>query len=236
MVLFLTAAATFAATMFGGLLALRLRDRLHLILGFSAGAVVSLAFFELLPEAIELSSNAALALSFAALGFFLYLLLDRFLLLQHAHTAAEHAVAARGSMRAGSFSVHSFLDGVGIGLSFQVSPELGALVAAAVLSHDFSDGINTVSVVIRHGGDRARALRWLVVDALAPVAGIASTLLFSVGEGHLALLLAMFGGFFLYIGASDLIPESHHAHPKFLTTVMTFLGALVLFIATQLAG
>ena len=237
MTLFIIAAATFGATMLGGLLALRLRDRMHLILGFSAGAVVALAFFELLPEAVELSADPATALAFAALGFFFYLLLDRLLILQHGHTHAEEAASpARGSVRAGSFSVHSFLDGIGIGLAFQVSPALGALVAAAVLAHDFSDGINTVSVVVRHGGDRRRALTWLLMDALAPVLGIAVTLLFSVSEGQLAHLLALFGGFFLYIGASDLIPESHHAHPKFMTTAMTLLGAGVLFIAIQIAG
>ena len=105
-----------------------------------------------------------------------------------------------------------------------------------MLAHDFSDGINTVNVVVRHGGSKAKALRWLLVDAVAPVLGIISTLFFVVSEDMLGLLLALFAGFFLYIGASDLIPESHHAHPKFLTTVMTLLGAAVLYLAISLAG
>ena len=100
------------------------------------------------------------------------------------------------------------------------SSTLATAVAAAVLAHDFSDGINTVNVVIRHGGSYKKALRWLLVDAIAPVLGVAVTLLFSVSQESLGLLLALFAGFFLYIGASDLIPESHHQHPKFLTTAI----------------
>ena len=228
-----------ASTMLGGVLALRLRDRLHLILGFSAGAVVAVAFFELLPEALELSSTVyenQTTFLLVAVGFFAYLLLDRVLLLHsHTHTEKEQA-ESRGHIRAGSLSLHSFLDGVGIGLAFQVSPAVGFVVAAAVLAHDFSDGINTVSVVIQNGGSRGKALRWLFVDAVAPLLGVLSTFLFVVSESTLGLLLAVFAGFFIYIGASDLIPESHHAHPKFLTTFMTLLGAAILFFAIKFAG
>ena len=60
--------------------------------------------------------------------------------------------------------------------------------------------------------------------------------LFRLPEEGLSIVLAVFSGFFLYIGASDLIPESHHAHPKFLTTVMTLLGAAVLYAAIHLAN
>ena len=232
--------AAFCSTMIGGSVALKLRDRLHLILGFSAGAVIAVAFFDLMPEALELGTKVheiKTVVSFVALGFLLYLLLDRLLLL-HSHGHADDAehTTSRGHVRAGSLSIHSFLDGVGIGLAFQVSATVGFLVAAAVLAHDFSDGINTVNVVVRHGGKRAQALRWLFVDAAAPVLGVAVTLLFSVSQSSLGLLLAMFSGFFLYIGASDLIPESHHVHPTFWTTFMTLVGAAVLFIAISIAG
>jgi len=111
-----------------------------------------------------------------------------------------------------------------------------AIVAAAVLVHDFSDGINTVGLILKNRGERKHALRWLIVDAVAPVMGAASTLLFRMPEEGLSIVLAAMSGFFLYIGASDLIPESHHAHPKFLTTVMTLLGAAVLYTATRLAS
>lgn len=231
--------AAFLATFLGGALALKLRDQLHIILGFSAGAVVAVAFFDLIPEALELANahEPSVVLSVVALGFLLYLVLDRVILL-HDHGHDHHDVSAetRGEMRAGSLSIHSFLDGVGIGLAFQVSPAVGIIVAAAVLAHDFSDGINTVNVVIRGGGERMSAMRWLIADALAPVLGIIATFFFSVPTTTLGFLLALFAGFFLYIGASDLIPESHHQHPKFMTTAMTVLGMGVLYIAIHFAG
>ncbi len=245
MPLLFVAAGAFAATMLGGALALRLRDNLHLILGFSAGAVVAVAFFDLLPEALDLAGgvhSAATVMSFVALGFLLYLLMDRLLVL-HSHAHEEGDESARGHVRAGSLSLHSFLDGVGIGLAFHVSTAVGVVVAVAVLTHDFSDGINTVNVVMRHlpdgkagGGAFKKALRWLLVDAVAPVLGIVATLFISVSQPVLGLMLALFAGFFLYIGASDLIPESHHAHPTFWTTFMTILGAGVLFAAIRLAA
>ncbi len=142
MLAFVIGCAAFVSTMTGGSLALKLRDKLHLILGFSAGAVVAVAFFDLMPEALELASKhyqLSTVVSFVALGFFVYLLLDRVILLGHSHgheadDAHEAPEEARGAVRAASLSVHSFLDGVGIGLAFQVNAGVGLVVAAAVLA------------------------------------------------------------------------------------------------------
>ena len=243
MLLLSIACAAFGATFAGGLFALSLKDKLHLVLGFSAGAVIAVAFFDLMPEAIRLGAkyhSAQLLLSFTALGFLIYLILDRIMSL-HAHAHEDHisirqALSRRGSLGAGSLSVHSFLDGVAIGLAFQASPSVGVVVTIAVLTHDFSDGINTTNLVVKNGGTRSQALVWLAVDAIAPVLGIGSTRFITLPRDRLDLVLALFAGFFLFIGASDLIPESHHAHPKFLTTLMTLLGAAVLYAAVILAG
>ncbi|HTN44653.1 MAG TPA: ZIP family metal transporter [Nitrospiria bacterium] len=228
--------ATFFSTLLGGLFALRLKDRLHLILGFSAGAIIGVAFFDLMPEALEIGTknhSPFFITSLIAVGFLTYLVLDRSVLLHGHHEEKDHL--RRGSLGAGSLSIHSFLDGAGIGLAFKVSPGLGVIVAAAVLTHDFSDGINTVSFIIKNKGERDRALRWLFVDAAAPVVGILSTLFFVIQESTLGLLLALFSGFFLYIGASDLLPESHHAHPVMWTTFMTVVGMGTLYVVTRLA-
>lgn len=230
---------TFVSTFLGGLFALRFKDKLHLILGFSAGAVIGVAFFDLLPEAIHLAGtlySVTTITSTVALGFILYLILDRFTLI-HSHGDEEvPGVSQRGILGAGSLSIHSFLDGVAIGLAFQVSSVVGGIVAVAVLVHDFSDGINTVNLILKNRGERKEALAWLALDALAPVLGVASTLLFSLNESSLGLILALFTGFFLYIGASDLLPESHHDHPTAWTTMVTLLGMGVLYIAIQLAN
>lgn len=238
MIFFITI-ATFFSTLLGGFFALHLKDRLHLILGFSAGAIMAVAFFDLLPEALELAGNSytsSTILAVTILGFVLYLILDRFFLLHSATTHDNHRHERRGNIGAGSLSFHSFLDGVAIGLAFQVSPVVGAVVAAAVLTHDFSDGINTVSQVLKNGGEKKQALRWLLVDACAPALGVLSTLFFVIPEVQLGLLLALFAGFFLYIGATDLIPESYHAHPMWLTTIMTILGIATLYGVITLAG
>ncbi len=239
--LILISLAAAAATFTGGALALRLRDKLHLILGLSAGAIIAVAFFDLIPEALELGEayyEAGTIMAFTALGFFAYTILDRFISL-HTHTddngVHTHRTPRRAMVGAGSLSSHSFLDGFAIGLAFQASPAVGVIVTVAVLTHDFSDGINTVNLVLKNGGSRALAFKWLLVDAIAPVLGVIATLFIQVPESALSLLLATFAGFFLYIGASDLLPESHHSHPKALTTVLTLIGALVLYLAITIA-
>ncbi|NNM61605.1 MAG: ZIP family metal transporter [Steroidobacteraceae bacterium] len=243
MLLLLIACAAFASTFTGGLLALRLHDKLHLILGFSAGAVIGVAFFDLMPESIAFGAakaGATAILAWTATGFLGYLVMDRWLALHgatHAHAVAPDAPPARhGPFGAAVLCAHSTLDGVAIGLAFQASHAIGLVVAIAVLAHDFSDGINTMNLVMRNGAPRRRALSWLAADALAPALGIASTLLYSLPPAKFGVVLGLFAGFFLYLGASDLIPESYHAHPKLLTTVMTLIGAAVLYVAVSLAG
>ena len=243
-------AATFVMTLLGGLFALKLQDRLHLILGFSAGAVIGVAFFDLIPEAASLvgpgnaqgnasgnstGNSSGFVFVLVAVGFVAYMILDRTVAPHGHHGARSERLWQRGALGAASLSLHSFLDGFAIGLAFQVSPSVGAIVGAAVLAHDFSDGINTVGVVLnRHGGSRL-ALGWLLADAAAPVVGAASTLMLRFDARVLGWFLALFAGFFIYISASDLLPESYHDHPTIWTTAMTILGMATVYIAVSLA-
>lgn len=238
---FAIGAGAVLATTLGGAFALARQDRLHLILGFSAGAVLGVALFDLLPEATDLATKGRYAMSTVALciglGFFTFTFLNRVMLL-HPGSDADDTVSAsrRGALGATSLSLHSFLDGVGIGLAFQVSTTVGVVVAAAVLAHDFSDGVNTVSFILKNRGGSIRAMRWLLVDAAAPLLGVASTYLYSLSSAHLGLVLAVFCGFFLYIGASDLLPESHHLHPKRLTAALNIAGASLIWLTIHLAA
>ena len=232
MLLLIIAAAAFCSTLAGGLLALRLKDKLHLILGFSAGAVIGVAFFDLLPEAVNFGAQfqaPAAIFSWSALGFLFYLVLDRILRI---HGDAVQ----RGRFAASVLCLHSVMDGIAIGIAFQASHQIGIVVAVAVLTHDFSDGINTMNVVLKNRGSQSQGLRWLTLDAAAPVLGVALTGFCTLPAAATGAVLALFAGFFLYIGASDLIPESYHAHPKFLTTAMTLVGAGVLYLAITLIG
>ena len=233
------APAAFGATMLGGLVALRLKDRLHLILGFSAGAVVGVAFFDLLPEAMALApALPATTMLYVAGGFLFYLLLDRLALLHaagheddHGHDGGHgHAHGApRSALGAITLVAHSVFDGMAIGFAFQIANAVGVAVAIAVLTHDFSDGINTMNVVLKNGGTRRDGLRWLLADSIAPAVGIVLTTFIHLPAAAFGTVLAVFAGLFLYLGASDLVPESHHAHPKFLTTAMTILGAALVY-------
>lgn len=239
----LIAFAACTATFAGGALALRFRDKLHLLLGFSAGAVIAVALFDLLPEALELAKNSftpLTVLTFTGMGFFVYAMLDRLIVL-HTHHDDEHgAIHVHGDVNrswlsAGTLSGHSLLDGFAIGLAFKVSAAVGGVVAVAVLAHDCSDGMNTINLVLKNGGTRRDAFRWLVMDAVAPVIGAGASLFFTLSADLLALSLALFAGFFLFIGASDLLPESHHSHPKFLTMSATVAGAALLYAIVRLA-
>lgn len=199
--IFIISIAAVLSTFLGGLFALRFHDKLHLILGFSAGAVLGVAFFDLLPESIELAEgflSVSTTLSITALGFLGYMALDRFFHF-HEHDTVDVPVStknARGRLQAASLSLHSFLDGAAIGLAFQVSPTVGTLVATAVLVHDFSDGINTVNVILKHNGNKAQAFFWLAIDAIAPALGMISTLFFSLDQRGLSVILSLFCGFF----------------------------------------
>jgi ZIP family zinc transporter len=244
MILLIGILATFF-TFLGGIFAVYLKDKLHLVLGFSGGAVIGVVFFDLLPEALEIGGqyfSVPTLTTLIAGGFLSYMMFDRLAMVSHhgedsahKHTHGGHS-HARGRLGAGSLSFHSFLDGLAIGLAFQVSASVGAIITIAVLVHDFSDGINTVNLILKGGGSKIEALRWLSLDAIAPLLGIASTLIFTFSEKILGILLAVFCGFFLYIGASELVPESYHTHPARFTTLMTILGVLVMYTAIRLIG
>lgn len=221
---FVVGGFAFIATILGGLFALRFKDRLHLVLGFSAGAVIGVALFELIPEAFELAGKKIPL--FCGIGFAVYLILDR-LILMHSHDENSNG---RGKLGAGSLSLHSFLDGLAVGLAFKASEAVGLVVTAAVLTHDFSDGINTANLILKNNGSVRQAFFWVLSDALAPVIGIFSTLFFNLPQSLLGIILAFFAGDFIYIGASDLLPESHHRHPKKLTTFMTLLGMGIVYL------
>lgn len=232
---------TFFSTLLGGFLALRFKDKLHLILAFASGAVVATALFELLPEIVEQSGNYNLNLNnllvFSAVGFLLFHTVERVIVFQNCkHSETEESGHQHvGILSASGFSVHSFFDGLGIGLGFLTSFQLGLVISLAVLAHDFSDGLNTATVILRNKGDRSAAIKWLVLDAAAPMVGVlASVVLGSGWQGVIPYVLAFYFGFFLYLGASDLLPEAHHRHSSYLTILATLVGFGVVYLVTGL--
>lgn len=226
--------ATGAATMAGGVLALRLKSTLGLLLAFASGAVVGVALFDLLPEALELgraSHPLSTMTTAAAVGFALYFAVDRL-----APVIAAGEGRHKGHLGAAALTLHSLMDGLGIGFAFQASAAAGVVVAFAVLAHDLVDGLNTVTLGLSGGLQRTTARRWLAADAAAPLVGIGVSRLVALPQPVLALLLAVFAGFFLYIGASELLPHSQNQHRRTTTVLLTILGLAMIYAVVKLAG
>ena len=230
------AALTFFSTGLGGLVAFRLRDRLHIVMGLASGALLGVVFFDMLPETFASANVPRWVLIGSAAGFLAYFLLERFTSLHEAREHEHHAAAPHapelGMVGAAGLAVHSFLDGVAIGIGFQANFAAGMLIALAVLTHDFSDGLNTMTVMLAHGNTTRRSVAFLLLDMTTPVLGAASTLLIQLPEAILPWLLAFFAGSFLYIGASDLLPEARE-HKSSVVTVMPILGMALIFLVTR---
>ena len=239
----LLALGTFVSTSLGGLFALRNKDRLHLVLGFTAGVILGVVAFDVLPEMVQLSARTGtdfgVPMIALVVGFLAFHVVEKSILIHDAHESeyAQHTHPTVGLASALALSGHSLADGIAIGLAFQVDNAVGVAVAVAVIGHDFADGINTMALMLAHGNSRRRSLALLGVDAVAPVVGAASTLLFSLSDTGLLLYLGAFAGFLLYIGASDILPEAHADHPSRLTLLMTILGAtLIWFLVRAIAA
>lgn len=231
---------TFFSTFVGGLFGLRHKDKLHLILGFTAGVLLGVVIFDIFPEIIrlvgDLQVDPTLPMLALVAGFLVFHILEKVLLIHHEQEESyeKHKHPTVGILSALALAGHSFLDGVGIGLGFQVSPAVGILVAVAVIAHDFSDGLNTVSLVLVHNNPSRKALQFLFLDAVAPVLGAISTVFFTLPQNILLLYLGFFAGFLLYIGASDILPEAHSEHSSYKTILLTIGGIALIFFVTRL--
>jgi ZIP family zinc transporter len=225
---------TGAITLLGGSIVLRYRPTIGLLLGFSSGAVIGVALFDLLPEGLDLlgedHSHFAVT-SAAAAGFVIYLFADRLSRL------GGSVWSGRRHFGPASLTMHSLLDGLGMGFAFHVSLAAGLIVAVAILAHDFIDGANTVVLSLAGGTGEATARGWLAADATAPLVGLALASALTIPPFPLALLLGLFAGFFLYVGASELLPRSQSAgRPQLGTIAATGAGMAFIYGVVTLAS
>lgn len=227
--------------MVGGIVGIRNRRIVHRLLGFTAGVIIGVIAFDILPETFEIISKNNLdttpVMIALVVGFLLFHISEKYLLIHHAHEKeyGQHKHPSVGVLSALALSGHSFLDGVGIGLGFQVNAAVGLAVAIAVIGHDFADGLNTVSLMMNNKNSSRRSFKFLIIDAAAPVVGVLSTFLFHLSDAQLVLYLGFFAGFLLYIGASDILPQAHEKGSSKLTLLLTVLGAVFMFIVTRFA-
>ena len=232
------AATTVLATFASGMLALRAKDRFHLVLGLSAGLLLGLVGFDLLPEIFEMNQNnvagvrtvsIALILGFLSLHF-----IEQFV---GSHEPADsdyghdhtHAFEIAGTLGALAMAGHIFLDGVALALAFKVSDALGIAVFIAMLVHAFSDGLNTVALLIKTDQWKKRGKYLLVVDAIARVGGAAIGSALTISDSNLAIYLAVFSGIVIYLATSHILPEAHSKHPSKVTMLATLSGVVIMW-------
>ncbi|MBO2465825.1 ZIP family metal transporter [Actinomadura violacea] len=248
----LVSALAFLMTLAGGLAAMRVRDKRHLVLGLAGGLMLGVVAFDLIPESLELSRDRPFGVPAPmigfAVGFLLLHVVEQSVAIHRAHEGeyAPHVhahghghpdgPAGAGLLAAFALVGHSLVDGLSIGLGFQTGTETGAFVALAVITHDFADGFNTFTAASLGGRDRRPALALLLADAVAPVAGAALTLLGTVPEGVLGPYLGLFAGVLLYLSAAEILPEAHSGHPRVMTLCATGLGLVVVIFSVGLAG
>ena len=230
------AGITSVSTFLGGLLAIRYKQALLPIIGFAAGVLIATAFADLLPEAFALmppgEHSVRWIMSLVVAGFILFHGMEKFTLWHACREEDKHFGHHQniGILGAMGLSLHSFFDGVAIGVSFQSSYQVGIFVFTAVALHKFSDGLSMVSIMALNRNTLSASLKWLVINSVAPIAGALSTFAFRMSDVSLALFLAFFSGLFLYIGASDLLPEAHRENTSGTTLFATVCGIAFVFI------
>jgi ZIP family zinc transporter len=197
-------------------------------MALASGVVVATAIADLLPEAFELAGfDRVVEIGIAAVaGFIGFSFLEAFLhQSSFEHADEDHGPNLQSSSRRNgsgiigllpptSLVIHSALDGLVIGLAFQAGDEIGLIVLLAVLLHDFADGMNVATVALEAARGERLAVGFVLLDAIAAPAGGALSTLVTVDRVTLGLLLAVFAGVFLAIGAGHLLPESQHRDPS----------------------
>jgi len=236
----LYALSAFVMTLAGGAFAFRYRRYLTLIMAFSSGLVIGVAFLDLLPEVVETAAHQGLPIRAlmvtVVVGFVAIFLLEKLTIIhsekQHDAPGHHHHVGLVGAL---GLSFHSFLDGLAIGVAFSSGPRTGLVVLLAVVAHDFADGLNTVTFMLATQNNPTRTGALLFIDAIAPVAGAFCAGLFRIDPRVVAFQLAFFAGFLLYLGASDLLPQVHQQTrgSLVLATIVGLLTAALLVYVIQ---
>jgi ZIP family zinc transporter len=231
-------------TTIGGLVAIRVGDRRHLVLGAAGGVILGVVAFDLLPEAFEGSQASVFAVPLPMVlfvaGFLTIHVVEKALELHRGNTAHytshHHDLRPLGLLAGGALVGHSFLDGLGIGVSSEAGAAVVTAVAIAVLAHDFADGFNTYTLTSIYGNARRHALMLLIADAVAPIAGAAVGSAIHLSSGTVALYLAYFAGFLLHIATSNILPEAHADHPSWATLAMTVGGVVFMGVVVSVSG
>jgi zinc transporter ZupT len=240
MEVFLLSVFAAIAALAGGYIAIASRERINLALGFTAGVILGVVAFDLLPEIFNISNRTSLDIMWPMValvsGFLVFHIVEKAILLHNSNEEqyGPHQHPNVGMAGAVALCGHSFLDGLSIGVAFQVNTSVGVAVAVAVIAHRFADGFNTTNIMLFHKNKITTAKKMLYIAALMPILGGLSTLYFDFSESVLAIYLGFFAGFLLYIGASDILPQAHSKNSSRTTIATTVFGTIFMFLITCL--
>ena len=218
---FIVALITSVATFLGGLLPFTKifkKIDVRYLVGFASGAMISIAFFDLLPEA---GINYPIAI---AAGFFLVYLVEKIVLI-HACREHECEIHPTGWPALIGIATESLADGLVIATGYIINPILGITIAAAVLVHEIPRGFSTSIIMKSAKKTNKETLIALSIDAFFTPIGVLLAPLFP--KSFLPIILAFAAGTFLYVGASDLLPEAHKRFNIYVV-LSVILGAVII--------
>jgi zinc transporter ZupT len=239
MIVFLLTVVASIAALAGGYVALRSRKWLNIALALTAGLVLGLVFFDLMPEifstATRINLDTVWPMVALVTGFLLFHIFEKLIPIHQAseNQYSPHRHPRLGTARAVALSGHSFMDGLSIGVAFQVNSAVGSAVALAVIGHRFADGFDTTTFMVFHRNRLTHIKGWLAVVVLMPIFGGLLSLVYDFPERLLALYLGFFAGFILYIAASNLLPQAHSDEFPRKSILLTVFGAAFMFIVTR---
>ncbi|HEX2767248.1 MAG TPA: ZIP family metal transporter [Candidatus Limnocylindria bacterium] len=239
----LVSVSAFVSALGGGLLAMRAARSVGLLIAFGAGIRIGAAYFDLIPESVEhLGGSLDVAMLCTAVGFLAFYAIEKLTLIHVGHEAASELAHDEDHHRhlglAGALgmTLHSLLDGIAVAAGLAVGGGLGIVIAVVVVVHRFSDGIGVVSFLVAAHSTPQEIRRWVAFVAIAPVIGVIAGLLVPVPEGILGGMLGVFAGFFLYIGAAELLPEAHRADQSRRVVMATLAGVVAIWLFSYVAG
>jgi ZIP family zinc transporter len=235
------AVITCFSTLLGGLFAARRRKNIGLLGAFAAGVLITTSLLDILPQTFIVAQSANVLLEdvmvLTVVGFLFLYIISRSIgghIFNKEGEFVEIKHPLGGVFATSELSVHSFIDGLAIGFGLQVDIHVGIIIALAVICHDFTDGLSTVTVMLNSGNSLTNSLRMLFLDAIAPIIGAIATLFLQLPAYYVALILPFFAGGFLYLGASDLLPHAHEENPPALAVITCTAGFILIFILTYI--
>ncbi len=241
MIVFLLTVAAALAALAGGYAAIHSQRQLHIALALTSGLVLGVVAFDLLPEIFEGVRSGGLdpawPMAMFAIGFLFFHGVEK-LILVHQHVESEyvaHTHPKLGVARAIALAGHSFLDGLSIGVGFQVNSTVGSAVALAVIGHRFADGFDTANFMLLHQNKLSNIKRLLALVVIMPILGGLASLVVSFSEAALSVYLGFFAGLLMYIAASNILPQAHAKSSSYKTIALTVLGVALMFVITRFA-